>query len=84
MLMATAQQELPLYGTGAIPNSKPGPDQEVRTPGSRGSWDYGLSKTSRPTLTVFLPGKGKATGMGIVVCPGGGYSHSPWDMKVWR
>jgi acetyl esterase/lipase len=74
-IMATAQQELPLYGTGPIPNSKPGPDQEIRNPGSRGSWDYGLSKVSRPTLTVFLPEKGKATGMGIVVCPGGGYTH---------
>jgi acetyl esterase/lipase len=75
MIMATAQQELPLYGTGPIPNSKPGPDQEIRDPGTRGPEDYGLSKVSRPTLTVFLPEKGKATGMGIVVCPGGGYSH---------
>jgi len=74
-MMATAQQELPLYGAGPIPNSKPGPDQEVRNPGSRGSWDYGLAKVSRPTLTVFLPEKGKATGMAVVVCPGGGYVH---------
>ncbi|MBS1605110.1 MAG: alpha/beta hydrolase [Bacteroidetes bacterium] len=74
-IMATAQQELPLYGAGPIPNSKPGQDQEIKNPGSRGPWDYGLSKVSRPTLTVFLPEKGKATGMGIVVCPGGGYTH---------
>jgi acetyl esterase/lipase len=74
-IMATAQQELPLYGAGPIPNSKPGPDRETRNPGSRGSWDYGLSNVSRPTLTVFLPEKNKATGMGVVVCPGGGYIH---------
>ena len=32
-----------------------------------------ISKVTRPTLTVYLPPKDRATGTGIVVCPGGGY-----------
>jgi len=28
-----------------------------------------------PTLTPYLPPKGKATGAAVVVCPGGGYQH---------
>ena len=72
LIMATAQQELPLYGTGPIPNSKQAPDQEMKDPGSRPGY-YTLSKVSRPTLTVFLPEKGN--GMAVVVCPGGGYTH---------
>jgi acetyl esterase/lipase len=30
---------------------------------------------TRPTLTIFLPEKGKANGTAIVICPGGGYSY---------
>ena len=28
-----------------------------------------------PTLTPYLPPKGKATGAAVIVCPGGGYTH---------
>lgn len=28
-----------------------------------------------PTLTPYLPSKGRATGAAIIVCPGGGYQH---------
>jgi len=71
MIMAHAQQqEIPLYA-GAIPNSRPANDQEKIESGSRLS----LSLVSRPTLKIYLPAKEKATGMGIVVCPGGGYHH---------
>lgn len=73
MIMTQAQTqpgEIPLY-EGAIPNSKPTPDREKSEPGNHPS----LSLVSRPTLRVFLPAKEKATGMGIVVVPGGGYQH---------
>jgi acetyl esterase/lipase len=74
LLMATAQQELPLYGTDPIPNSKPVADHEKVDSGARPGY-YTLSKVSHPTLTVFLPPKGKANGLAVIVCPGGGYSH---------
>lgn len=37
-------------------------------PGALGQADQDI-----PTLTPYLPAEGKASGMGIVVCPGGGY-----------
>jgi len=73
MIIAHAQQnvqEIPLY-EGAIPNSKPGKDQEKVEPGSR----LTLSLVSHPTLKIYLPAKEKATGLGVVVVPGGGYHH---------
>ena len=35
----------------------------------------GYSKVSEPTITIFEPESGKATGTAVVICPGGGYSH---------
>ena len=61
-------QSFPLYGDAAIPNSKPGPDEETS---ANGSWIKGVS---RPVMQVYLPAKAKATGAGIVIFPGGG-SH---------
>jgi len=73
-LMVHAQQEFPLYGNQPIPNSKPGPDREsVDTSDNPVRYSYSL--VSRPTLRVFLPPAGKATGTAVVVCPGGGYLH---------
>ncbi|MDO6429224.1 alpha/beta hydrolase [Flavitalea sp. BT771] len=71
MTMANAQQqEIPLYD-GAIPNSKPTKDLEK----AEGANKLSLSLVSRPTLKIYLPSKEKATGMGIVVVPGGAYHH---------
>ena len=74
MFIAAAQQTLPLYGNDPIPNSKQGPDREVDD-SSKGSDRLSLTLVSRPTLSVFLPSREKATGTAIIVCPGGGYSH---------
>jgi acetyl esterase/lipase len=72
--MVYAQQELPLYGSEPIPNSKPVPDREtVDTSGQPVRYSYSL--VSRPTLTVYLPAAGKGNGCAVVVCPGGGYTH---------
>jgi acetyl esterase/lipase len=63
-------QVIPLY-EGAIPNSKSVPDKEYSdTEGTR----LIIHKVSRPTLSIFLPPKEKATGMAVIICPGGGYS----------
>jgi acetyl esterase/lipase len=73
-LMATAQQELPLYGAKPIPNSKPVPDrQKIDSSGSPLRYSYSL--VSHPTLTVYRPAAGTANGTAVVVCPGGGYLH---------
>jgi acetyl esterase/lipase len=78
-IMVHGQQELPLYGSQPIPNSRPGMDREkVDTEqSSNGSQSvrFSFSQVSHPTLTVFLPVAGKGNGTGVVVCPGGGYTH---------
>ena len=37
------------------------------------SGEYKVMNVHNPTLTVFLPPKDKANGVGIVLCPGGGF-----------
>jgi len=43
-------------------------------PGALGTADEDI-----PTLAIYLPDPAKATGSGIVVCPGGGYQHLAMD-----
>src|SRR5690554_5486602 len=58
---------MPLY-PGVIPNFIDVADQEEVTADGEV-----IRKVSRPTLTVFLPPKGKANGTAVIICPGGGY-----------
>jgi len=61
-----AQQIIDLY-PDKIPDSKPNGIVEVNTSGMyRG--------VTTPTLEIYLPEKEKATGVAVVICPGGGYS----------
>ncbi|RDV14818.1 alpha/beta hydrolase [Pontibacter diazotrophicus] len=62
--------EIPLY-SGKIPGEIPGPDEETAS-NEGGRLRY--SKIRKPTLSVYLPPKEKATGTAVVICPGGGYS----------
>ncbi len=39
----------------------------------------GAADDDKPALTTYLPSKGQATGTGIVICPGGGYSGLAMD-----
>jgi acetyl esterase/lipase len=73
--MPQQQMSIPLYGDGAIPNSRPTPDQEVLRPMGQ------LANVSRPTLEVFLPAKVKANGASILVFPGGGYVGLTWNSE---
>lgn len=66
-----AQQIVNLYPS-SIPNSKPYPLKEIITEeNGHVSW---IKNVSTPTLTIYLPEKEKATGAGVIICPGGGYS----------
>lgn len=38
-----------------------------------------ITNVSIPTLTVYRPAAETANGVGIVVCPGGGYTNLAWD-----
>jgi acetyl esterase/lipase len=68
-------QAFPLYGDGAIPNSKPGPDTET---GGGTGW---IQNVSRPAIQVYLPAKVKATGASVLIIPGGGYAGLTFDYE---
>ena len=68
-------QSFPLYGDGAIPNSKPGPDEESGA--DRGF----VQKVSRPQIQVYLPARSRATGASILIFPGGGYGGLTLDFE---
>ncbi|MDR3308895.1 MAG: alpha/beta hydrolase [Tannerella sp.] len=63
-----AQKIIKLW-EGEPPTSNELTEPEVSQP-DRSSF----SKVSIPTLEIYLPDKTTATGMAVVVCPGGGYS----------
>lgn len=47
-----------------------------------------VSNVSVPTLTPFLPAKGKANGTAIIIAPGGGFvllamDHEGWQLARW-
>jgi acetyl esterase/lipase len=72
-LSGSSQTIMPLY-PDSIPNSKASVNEErIDTQEINSIPVAMISKVSRPTLTVFLPPKDKATGTAIIICPGGGY-----------
>ncbi len=77
-LNLNAQEIIPLY-QDAIPNSKPYQMEEIEMK-IEGQF-YGYEKTSEPTLTAYLPNKEIATGVAVVICPGGGYGFVSYKME---
>ncbi len=76
------QMEISLYSDKQIPNDIPGADEEKsETSGNI----LRISNIRNPTLSIFLPGKEKANGAAVVICPGGGYGivaagHEGYDV----
>ncbi|MGN6639368.1 MAG: alpha/beta hydrolase [Mucilaginibacter sp.] len=66
---ACAQEKpIPLYPNG-VPNAKKTPAAYVEK--TVADW---ITDVSVPTITPYIPEKGKATGTAIVIFPGGGYA----------
>lgn len=81
----TAQEIIPLY-PGAIPGAIDTDDQERSE--TRPDGTVIVSGISRPTLRIYLPEKEKATGMSVIIFPGGGYrinaiKHEGWDVAEY-
>ena len=74
--VAQAPEEIRLW-PGKAPGSENWTRPEVITTSPSG--DRTLSNVSDPTVTVFLPSPGSATGTAVVVAPGGALRVLGWD-----
>jgi hypothetical protein len=64
------------------PNGAPGSEGKTgeETVQIQPAGDHVISNVHRPSITVYLPSKETATGVGIVIAPGGGHNCG-WIMK---
>jgi acetyl esterase/lipase len=72
-------QIIPLWPDGPPPGTEPVPPearfQGKNADGVPASW---YRNVSDPTLTVYRPDPAKANGVGVIVCPGGGWRILAW------
>lgn len=78
-LPTRAQEIIPLKTVANVDPSLPAEQIEER--GKGGVVDRSVTNVGRPTVTVYLPPRDKATGTAIVICPGGGYQHLAIDKE---
>jgi len=57
------------------PNGAPGSEERRNEPEVHPN-NYSIKNIQNPSLTVFRPAAGKASGVGIVIAPGGGFSSN--------
>lgn len=78
--IATSDEVIPLWPEG--PPSKindVGPEIEFRGAAGVAVDTRMLRNVSEPTLTVFRPTSAKPNGIGVIVCPGGGWRILAWE-----
>ena len=56
-----------------------GPEIEFRPPDGLAAGTKMLRNVSETTLSVFRPTNGKPNGIGVIVCPGGGWRVLAWE-----
>ena len=77
--------EIPLWPAGA-PGSEGKPMKEVVTTSASG--ELSVSGVHNPSITPYLPARDKATGVAILVIPGGGHrvlaiTHEGYNVAEW-
>lgn len=77
-MVARAQDLMNLY-PGAIPNSRQGHLPPIADP-STGM----VNRVLTPQLELYLPEKDKATGVAVIVCPGGSYKVLTYEAEGVR
>jgi len=75
-----AQQEIRLYD-GVAPGSEGVQDNERISRGPDGNIQS-ISGVVTPSITVYLPDAGKATGTAVILCSGGGLMSHSWGSDV--
>jgi acetyl esterase/lipase len=83
---AWSQKEtIPLWPHGdPEPTSFERPEYDPTTAANRiisGKVTTRLTNVSDPGMTIFMPDHEKATGVGVLVFPGGGYDHLAWNIE---
>ncbi|MDR1096972.1 MAG: alpha/beta hydrolase [Tannerella sp.] len=68
-----AQKVIPLW------NGNPPTDNELKGEVGTGDGMSWINNVSVPELEIYLPEKSAATGMAVVICPGGGYAGLAYD-----
>ena len=68
----TVPQQIHLWANGA-------PGFENRKDEPEITKEYWIENIHNPSITVFLPPKEKATGVGVIICPGGGFKQIIFD-----
>ncbi len=79
--LCMGQEKIPLYPDGAIPNAKKNTIAEevsIRNLETGEAFRF-VTKISQPELSVYLPDPAKNTGIGVIICPGGGYMGAAID-----
>jgi acetyl esterase/lipase len=56
-------------------------EEKIEERGKNGVTDRSISQAVRPDLTVYFPAREKASGVAIVIAPGGGYTHLAIDKE---
>ena len=72
----SGQQKISLYDEGHIPNARNVSnltDSTIYFPYLDDTIAF-MVRVAKPDLTIFLPEKNKASGIAVIICPGGGYS----------
>ena len=73
-LSQTKPRVIPLWENGA-------PGFENRRNEPELAKDYWVKNIHNPSITVFLPPKEKATGVAVVICPGGGHRELVYNAE---
>ncbi len=80
LLLAIASGPAPAQEPPVVPlwpNGAPGFESRKDIPENvkrKGKAEQSVSNVNNPSLTVYLPAKDRASGAGIVICPGGGHT----------
>ena len=86
---ATSRDIIALWPEGPPSALPPTPPETIfKAPMAGGPAITVLRNVSTPTLTVFRPDPARANGVGVIVCPGGGWRILAWehegvDLGVW-
>jgi endo-1,4-beta-xylanase len=85
LVAAELPKEIPLWPSGA-PGSEGKTEPELVTTSKSG--EMSVSRIHNPSLTPYLPSKGKANGCAVLVIPGGGHrvlaiTHEGYNVGEW-